>query len=760
MTGEGGWRARRRRRRQKRSLLWRLRRPLYLIGLVMLAGAAGVGVLFVQTELPEVEALTQSSYFCASDVEAGRCRAQNAMARIQAEGDGERVNVSLEDMPQVLIDAVIAVEDRDFFEHRGVDPIGIARALYQDVRGSEVTQGGSTITQQYVKTAFDLTREKSVTRKINEAVLSVKLEQEMSKEEILEGYLNTIYFGRGAYGVGAAAEAYFGKDVRNIGLPAASFLAGLIRAPNLAEPTKHPEEAARRRSTTLGAMEDEGYITAEQVARVEDIPLAKPHIKPFNGVKLVDTRRGGRSGAQYVTNYVSEELLRLGFSEQEITSGGLRVYTSLHYEMQQAAWDAVTSTLTEPNDPDAALVAVDDQGLIRAMVGNRKPYKPGKEGSENNLAVRGLGSQGRQTGSAAKPLALADAVRRNYSLESRYDAPAEVEIPFEKCPNYNEDTKEPEPWTPENYSDASEGVMDLVDATRLSSNTAYAQLIADLGPEGMAQLANELGVGGEKGVGDPGCAMVLGTALATPVEMAGVYSTFANRGVYRQPEIITRVEQVDEEGEPTVLYERQVTEKRVLTQAQADLVNHTLQTVIQSGTGTAADIGKPAAGKTGTGQEYKDAWFAGYVPRLTAVVWMGDAKDNTPMEGVHGLTGVTGGSLPAEIWRRFMEVATVGMDDGFVEPSAEALEAGTVINEGVLLTPDETTTTRPEITLPDRPGPTVPLPGRGGGGGGPPTPTTTQPPETTTTSETTTTNGPPTSEPPDDTLVPPTTLGN
>jgi membrane peptidoglycan carboxypeptidase len=700
----------------------------------MLAAIVGVGVLFAQTDLPQVQALTQSTYICAADVRAGKCTAQNAMARVVGEDDGDRINVAYEELPQVLIDAVIATEDRDFFEHQGIDPVGITRALYRDLRGQGVQQGGSTITQQYVKTAFDLTREKSITRKINEAVLSVKLEREMSKQEILEGYLNTIYFGRGANGVAAASQAYFGLDVRDkkFGIAEAAFLAGLIRAPNLSEPSKHPEEAARRRHTALTAMQDEGYITAEEVEAADAIPLTEPYVRPFGSLKLTDTLRGAKAsnyiGTDYVTQYVKEELLRLGFTEQDITSGGLRVYTSLNYGMQKAAWQAVTSTLVNPNDPEAALVAVDDQGLVRAMVGSRNHY----DGAEhaNNYAVRGLGAEGRQTGSIAKPLALAEAVRRGFSLESRFDA--EGLMTFDSPQALDAVGK---PWEVGNYSESDAGVLDLMEATKQSSNTFFAQLMLELGPQSVADLAEQLGIGGGKQLA-PNASMVLGTTEASPLEMAGMYSTFANRGVYKAPEIITRVERVDQDGKPTVAYERQVSQHQVLSPEQADLVTHALRGPLEpGGTGNRADLGKTAAGKTGTAQHNWDAWFAGYVPKLTAVVWMGYPQGSIPMENIEGVSTVTGGSLPAEIWRRFMEVATAGTNDPFVEPTAEQIAAGTVINEGELYTADETTTTAPPMSLPPF---TLPQhPGGGGGGGGGGRPTTTSPDSTTTTTATT-----------------------
>ena len=710
----------------------------------MLAAFTAVGVTFANTELPEVEALTQSTYICAADVEAGKCTGQNAMAKVAAKGqgdgsdEGDRVNIPFDQLPDVLINAVLSVEDRDFFEHKGIDPVGIARALYRDVKGDVVQQGGSTITQQYVKTAFDLTRERSITRKVREAVLSIKLEREMSKQEILEGYLNTIYFGRGAYGVGAASQAYFGIDVRDpkFGPAEAAFLAGLIRAPNLAEPLKHPEEATRRRHTALVAMENEGYITAEEVEFADAIALTEPYVQPFDSIKRVDVRRGDWGG-RYVTDYVNTELARIGFTQKEIDDGGLRVYTSLNYDMQKAAWDAVTSTLNVETDPEAAMVAVDDQGLVRAMVGSRHPFTPASEGVtgfQANYAVRSGNTDGRPTGSTFKPIVLAEAIRRNYSLESRYNALAKVEIPLEKCDNYNDEGQR-EPWSPSNYSESDAGVLDLVAATRESSNTAYAQLMADVQPPGVAQLATAMGLGGTKGVGDIGCSAVLGTVQATPLEMAGVFSTFANRGVYKQPEIITRVERVDQDGNATVIYERQVTQKQVLTAEQADKVTHALQTVLAEG-GTAADnaIGKDAAGKTGTSQDNKDAWFAGYVPRLTAVVWMGYPVTCPMKEGdcpVHGIN-VTGGSLPAEIWQKFMSTATANLNDEFVELTPEQLEAGEIINGDQLLTPDETTTTMPPVvTLPTLPQ----IPGAGKPGGGRQTTTTTSPVGTTPTTD-------------------------
>jgi penicillin-binding protein 1A len=687
------------------------------------------------------------------------------MTRLQA--DEDRVNVKLANIPPILTQAVIAMEDRDFYEHDGVNPMGIARALFQNVKGGSVSQGGSTITQQYVKNAFKLSTERAVSRKVKEAVLSLKLEQQMSKDEILEGYLNTIYFGRGAYGIEAASQAYFGRDVGLITASEAALLAGVIRAPASAEPGTHPEEAIRRRHTALVAMQEEGYIPRADFEALDALPIEQWGLVAYSNVQLVKMLRGASDadymGTDYLPPFIQSELERIDpvrFSEDNVTTGGYRIYTSIDYTMQQQAWNAVTSTLDREDDPateqwegdpEAALVAVDDQGLIRAMVGSRHRYTPEHQG---NFAVCGHGSHGREPGSTYKPIVLAEAMRQGYSLKSRYDAQGTITFNQREIVAANGGR----PWKVSNYSESSAGVLDLLAATRTSSNTAYAQLIADIGWEGPFALAKSMGYGActeahAAQLGNPPPipvpSEVLGTIDATPLEMAGVYSTFANRGFYKKPDIITRIEQADQEGNVTVLYERQLQQTQVLSETQADLVNHALQGVVRDGgTGEGANIGKPQAGKTGTSQQNKNAWFAGFVPKLTAVVWMGypdadyvDENGNAslwPMapggRPVHGKTA-TGGSFPAEIWKKFMSEATGDSEDEFVEPTQQQINAGKILNKDDLHTSDETTIPAdPGIPIPPIPG----GPGGGGGGGGPrptdpPNTPTTEPPGNTTT---------------------------
>jgi 1A family penicillin-binding protein len=659
----------------RRSVLWRWRRGIFLSGLIGVASVGGAASLVFSIDLPPEEALLQTSFVCAADVTEG-CGPDNAIASFSAEED--RINVRLDDLPDVLIDAVLATEDRDFFEHGGIDPVGIGRALYNDVRGRGVQQGGSTITQQYVKNAY-LTSERTLTRKIKEAVLAVKLERELDKEEILERYLNTIYFGRGAYGVGAAARAYFGKDVRHLGLPEVSYLAGLIRAPESADARNDVDEASRRRSTVLRAMQQEGYITGEEAEAIAALPW--DYVIPRRDRTGLGDVKGNNDELNIGTKYFVEAVRRqiaAEYGEDMLYGGGLRIYTTLDFDMQTAAWEAITSTLTEPDDPAAALVAVDEYGQVKALVGGRD-----FDTSELNLALgRAGGGSGRGPGSTFKPFVLAEAIRQGISLNSRFEAPGRIVIPRA---NAGDD------WTVSNYGGTEQGVLDLVDATRVSSNTAYAQLMLEVGPEAVADLAERMGITADL---PPVNSLVLGTGDLSPLDMASAYSTFANRGVHNDPVLVSKIEQVDEDGDVTVIEQHTPSGDRVLSEQEADLVTYCLRQVLLGGTGSSANFGKPAAGKTGTTQDNRDAWFAGFTPRLTAAVWMGyDNPPGTPtryMDDVHGIE-VTGGSFPAQIWRRFMADATRGMDTGsFVTPRTFP---GRLLNSDLEI---ETTTTTSE----------------------------------------------------------------
>lgn len=749
---------------RKRSIIWRWRRAFFLLALMGLLAVAAGGAVLAQTELPAPKTFRQATFICAANLQPGQaCNEDTAIAKLQGD-DANRVNVAYDDLSPHIINAVVATEDRNFFTHDGVAPLGIARALYRDLKGDQIQQGGSTITQQYVKNAY-LTSERSLTRKLKEAVLSIKLEQRMSKQEILENYLNTVYFGRGSYGIQAASRAYFNTDASKLDIGQAAYLAGLMRAPEAADASLHPEEAARRRQTSLTAMEQEGYISADEADLYSQVTFEAPYFLPRQSSSRVTTLEGSDYGAEYVTTYVAQLLMDengpFGFTEEEVYGGGLRVHTSIDLDMQGRAWAAVRDVLNQPGDPQAGMVAVDDQGMVRAMVGARPPAGGEVEKPEINFAVRGSGSDGRAVGSTFKPIAIAEAVATGKSLDSRYDAPATLTI----------DQSSLQGCAPEyklsNYAESEGGNLDLVEATAQSSNTAFAQLMVDLTPQKVIDMAKKLGMPGD--FEDPCPSMVLGTENASPLDMAGVYSVFANRGVKKTPALITRVDQIGDDGKVTTLYNRQPPAgEQVLTPQQADLVTHALQSVITDGTGKAADIGRPAAGKTGTSNEYKDAWFVGYVPKLTAAVWMGyekadwidpeTGKESLPPMSPRGIPvhggSATGGSFPAQIWHDFM-VSTLdarGWNDPFTEVPEDLIEAGIRLDEGRI--PEETTTTPPPQQQPGTPpppddGPGRPRPTRPGGGNT----TTTEEPTTTSssTSTTTDTTAPPTS---DTTIIP------
>ena len=701
---------------RRRNPLWRHRRGLFLSGLVLVGGMGGLASIAFNIPLPPQESLLQTTFLCAADVKEA-CGPDNAIATFSALED--RINVPLEELPEVLVQAVLATEDRSFYGHGGVDPAGIARALYQDLRGTAARQGGSTITQQYVKKAY-LSSERTISRKIKEAVLAVKLEQQLEKDEILERYLNAIYFGRGAYGVGAASRAYFGTDVRDIGLREASYLAGLIRSPGSADAADDPEEATRRRGTVLTAMVEEGYVSQSTADAVDaggwDYVIPR---RDRRELQLRDDWQG--IGAEYFIEAVRIEVAE-SYGEDTLYGGGLRIYTTIDHAMQKAAWEAVTSTLNQPDDPSAALVAVDEFGRVTAMVGGRDI-----ETDKVNLALgkRGGGS-GRQAGSAFKPFVLAEAIQQGISLNSKFEAPGQIVLPKA---NAGAD------WKVRNYSKTEQGVLDLVDATRVSSNTAYAQLMLEVGPSSVVDLVEQLGVRTELPEVN---SLVLGTGEVSVLDMATGFSTFANRGVHNESTLIQQIDQVNDSGDRvSAVKQFAPSADRVLSELEADLVTHCLRAVVQAGTGRAADIGKPAAGKTGTTQSNRDAWFVGYTPNLTAAVWMGypGAPGEEPrfMDQVHGRE-VTGGSFPAEIWAKFMREAT--RDHPATPFTAPSSFPGRELNPELVLPSDTTTTSSTDTTTTT----TLSVPTTTAKSKPKPTTTTTSTPDTTsTTSDATTT---------------------
>ncbi len=640
-------------RNRRRNPFWRFRRFLllgFLFGFGLLLG--GIALL-AREELPEDDfaGLAQTSFICSAEVTSS-CDA--SVAAVALSGGEDRIIVDYDAIPQVVIDAVVSAEDKNFFDDQlGVDPLGIARALYRDTREGRAAQGGSTITQQYVKNAFAIDAGRNLVTKLKEAALAVKLTRQLSREEILGRYLNRIYFGRGAYGVEAAARNYFGKDVGELNLSEAAYLAGLIRAPSSADASIDPVEANRRRATTLVRMVDDGLITQAEADAVNASPIETQVIPSTNREGLGDVA-GAAVGSEYFFEAVRQQLVQLEEQIGEVYSGGLRVYTTLDLEMQEAAYSSVFEVIGDPRNvdiPSASIVAVDELGRVEAMVGGYD-----FDASQVNLALgRDGGGSGRQPGSSFKTFALAEAIEQQISARSLYSAPTFIEIPG---------ANDGGPWRVRGGG-SPEGYRDLIDALRVSSNVVYAQLMVDLSPQTVVQMAHDLGVTADLPEVN---ALVLGSGEVSVMDMAAAYSTISNQGTRRDPVLIERIENAD--GEIVCWYpvagqcgsgpDRPGT--AVLDASIARQVTFALQQVVEAGTGRGAQFGQPAAGKTGTTQDARDAWFVGFTCNFTAAVWMGyPGAPGEPVRTMADVGGIEvhGGDYPADIWSAFMAKATL-----------------------------------------------------------------------------------------------------
>ncbi len=640
---------------KRRSLLWRLRRPLFFITVVVLASVLGVLWAASQVQLPTTNPVVdQTSFICAANV-TKNCNESNAMASLH--GDVNRVVVPLAKISPEMQNAVLAAEDKDFFKHGGVDPVGIARAAWIDISKGGRTHGGSTITQQYVKLTY-LTSERTFSRKIKEAVLSVKLEQKLSKKQIFERYLNLVYFGRGAYGVQAAAQSYFDVNASELNLAQSAFLAGIIRNPSWAQDAA---KAKALRGVVLGNMAKNNMISEQQRVLAAASPLGVIDYHPSIGVNWLGGPLGSTEADPYAARYFVQAVIenltgKLG--TDELFNGGLRIYTTLQPERQKQAFEAVTSVLSFPDHPSGALVAIDNQGKVVAMMGGTD-YSTNKV----NLATGAGGSGGRQVGSTFKAFALADLVKSGYSITS--SIPAQFQKTFLKT-DYPKLLSED--W-PVRSDCCSSGVASVVDATAQSINSSFAAIMLELGPKQVVQTTHELGVSKrfEKrgGTSQYLPSFVLGAVNLPVVQVADAFSTFARNGVQMDATMVNRVE----DRSHNVLASYAPKRNQVLTPTQNSRVVYALQQVVQRGTARSAQLDRPAAGKTGTvaeadsgtgddikaGQRNTDAWFTGFVPGFTASVWMGYESGNRVMPG-----SFQGASYPAEIWKRFMTAALAG----------------------------------------------------------------------------------------------------
>ena len=549
-----------------------------------------------------------------------------------------RALVPLDDVPDALVDAVLAAEDARFYKHPGYDLRAIARAAVANITEGSVVQGGSTITQQYVKNTFFRRPAQTFERKARELRLAIEVERRYSKDEILERYLNTVYFGEGAYGVKTAAENFFGERVSDIDTDQAALLAAVIKAPALYDPRDHPKAATARRNYVLKRMVELGYLEQAEARKLRKRKLGVISTPPRLATKQ-----------PYFVEAVKREIMsdpRFGRNadvrEQALYKGGLQIVTTLQPEIQAAAEGAVTTILDQPGDPEAALVAIDPKtGKIVAMVGGRD-----WDVSQVNLALgKQGGGSGRQPGSSFKPIAAAAALEAGIDLDALYEsAPGIFHL------------DDGSTWTVRNSEGTSGGLIPLDEAMVRSINGVYARLALNLGPARIVDQAEAMGVEARLPTYP---SIALGSMEVSVLDMAAAYSTLAGYGTAIEPTTIERVRLPD----GRVFEPEQDRQDFIVSPGNAYLLTKVLEQVIHRGTGRAADIGRPAAGKTGTTNDYADAWFVGYTPDLVAAVWVGYPEGRIPMTSVHGLR-VTGGSFPALIWRQFMQTALDG-----VEPS-------------------------------------------------------------------------------------------
>lgn len=610
-----------------------MRRFLWIVGILVFLIIAGAGCGFIgatMSDLPEVANVKPAASSQIYDVHG------NLITTVHATEN--RLPVKLSQVPKDLQNAFIATEDNRFYSHHGVDPIGIMRAIWVNIAHDGVAEGGSTITQQLARNAF-LTQDRTLKRKIMEAMLAIRIEQYYTKQEILEMYLNQIYFGQGAYGVQAAAHVYFGKNVQDLDLAQSAMLAGLPQSPNYYSPLTNYKAGKARQAVVLGQMVKYDYIDQATADKAKDEDL---------GLREKSEAAHSDNNASYFIDYVISEIAEK-YGDDAVYKDGLKIYTTIDMKAQDAAVQAMHNLPNFYTDdkgltqPQGALIAINPHnGYIVAMVGGR--------GDDSfNRAVLAE----RQPGSAFKPFVYLAAIQDGMTPGTVMD---DKKIEFNG-------------WSPKNYEGTYSGQMTLRYALQHSVNTIAVQLADAVGMRKVLNLASSLGITTLDDSKENNLAAALGglTNGVKPIDMAVAYGTLANGGVKVKPVAITKI--VDRNGQ--VVEENSTEEQRVVDPKYAYVITNMLESVMSGGTGGGASIGRPAAGKTGTTDESKDAWFVGYTPDLVAAVWMGDDY------GIETLDGITGGTVPAVIWRDFMSQALNAMEipasDFTVPPGAASI---------------------------------------------------------------------------------------
>ena len=584
----------------------------------------------------------------------------------------KRTLVKYNELPEHLIRAVLSIEDRRFFKHGGVDSKGVLRAIWNDLTNRKQLQGGSTITQQLVKN-FYLTPERSIRRKVNEAVMAWIMERRLKKEEILELYLNEIYLGqRGSMsinGVGEASRLFFRKDVRHITVPESALLAGMIQAPAVYNPYKNPEDAKKRRNVVLRSMTETGALTKDEFEKYSKQPVV---------VHSFDSRI---NLAPYFGSIVKMQLLEK-YNQEQIYTQNLRVFTTLDLEMQHAAEEAISAGLAQidkirfaktKKKAEACLIAIEPQtGFIRALVGGR---------SYSQSQFDRVKQAKRQPGSVFKPVVYASAFEQSFARQAeRVFTPASLIADEPWTLHFQNQV-----WQPKNYDGQYHGTVTLRNALAQSMNVATAKLAVEVGLEDISALAQRLGFGDVK----PYPSLSLGAFEVSPWQVATAFTVFANGGVKTEIRALKKVS--DSHG--TTLERSKIEVKRVLHPQVAYLVTDMLTSVLTQGTGTAvkrSGFVRPAAGKTGTTDEYRDAWFVGYTPNLLCVVWTG-YDDNTPIR-------MTGAQAALPIWVSFMKRATENLPaEEFSSPSGVSIRMIDPASGG--LATEDCPISRPEVFI-------------------------------------------------------------
>src|SRR5947199_2872334 len=588
---------------KQRSLVGRVAYWSLVLGIWCFIGAIGV-IAWVAAHLPPIQSLEVPKRPPSIQIVGLNGRV------LATRGEMGGSAVPLRELPAFLPKALLAIEDRRFYSHYGVDPFGVARAVGANVLHRGVSQGGSTITQQLAKNLF-LTQERTMQGNVQEVILALWLERKYSKDEILDLYLNRVYFGNGAYGVEAAAQRYFGKSARNVTLSEAALLAGLVKSPSKLAPTRNFDGAERRAQVVLAAMTDAGYVSAD---------AAKSAIA--HAPTIVKQTAGG--SINYVADWVMDVLNEVvGRVEQDIV-----VETTIDPMLQANAEKALLDELTPKGAKfdveQGAMVVMTPQGAVRALVGGKNYAE-----SQFNRAVAAK----RQPGSAFKPFVYLTALERGLTPETiREDKPIDVKG-----------------WKPENYSHEYFGPVSLTKALALSLNTVSVRLTLEVGPQAVVRTAHRLGISSKL---EPNASIALGTSEVSMMELVPSYVPFANGGIAVAPHVIDKVRTA---GGKLIYRARNPGLGRVIDERTAAMMNQMMQETLNSGTARKADLGGfPAAGKTGTSQDYRDAWFIGYTGHLIAGVWLGN-DDNTPTKKL------TGGGMPVDIWSRFMKVAHQGL---------------------------------------------------------------------------------------------------